>query len=656
MEQDNLAEKEETPSPLKEGTSPDKLQDLVDAEAKENSLPPAFEMELGEGESLYTRLDEMNNDLMSDFNARDNWRTPYEDQLWYDEYRLFWSNQLLTKTPTRAKVFVPIVNQIVQIATSKLVGFVSGSDDLFDVDTPSQLDENIAKNIELLIEDQLSQNKFDKKFTDFVTQLLLYGTSYFAVDWEEKWAHVYEDVTTIESVTDEVTGEVREVTKTEPTKKYKCVANRPRLTVLDILDVFPAQNYQDIDDMPGIFIRRWMNVSEFRDMLKNSDYFGNEAVASKLEGSEKFQGSRQYRKVSRGEMSTVKFDQIELLEFWGPFDLDGDGIKEECQIVIANREVVVRAVPNPFHHQKRPVVKASCINIPMEFYGMSLVQPVLALQEEVNTVRRQKLDMTSLSINRMWKVNIGSNIEESQLVSRPNGVIYVEEMDDIALVEPVQVPTDAWTDSNLIVQDMMNVTVPQSLTGTASDLRGANQPGTARINVTQALEKFATIAKNIEDQALVPMLEMMYQLDLQYLNDSRIIRAFYGNLFSNPDLVSPAMIRTQAEFRMKALSEMTSKDIKINQLLALFQTAGQVVDANSQNYILKQLVDLMGFDSNQISVQGPVMQSLPGGQVPLPGLGPIVPPAQGLPAPVASPGAGATPASLGVRSPNLPIA
>lgn len=654
-------EPEEKATPLVDGTAPDKFQDLEDKNATQMS--DAFVLDLEEGQTLFGRLSTMKDKLMEDFSQRETWRRPYEYDLWNNAYRLYFSNQFSTKTKTRSKVFVPVINNIIQVATSKLIGFVSNSDDIFDVETPSNVNENIANNIKNLIDDQLDQNNFAKKFEDFIVQLLLYGTSYFAVDWEEKWADVFEDVEVVTMVPNILTGIPEPQIETKPTKKYKCVANRPKISFLDIADVYPAQNYGTIEDMPGIFIRKWINVGEFKDMLEKGNYFGNKEAALKLSPSNQYQESRQLRKVDRGEMSSAQDTQIELLEFWGPYDLDGDGRKEECQIVIANRELVVRAVPNPFHHQKRPVVKCNLGTAPGEFYGISLIEPIIPMQEELNTVRRQKLDMTTVSINRMWMRRNGCSVEDSQLVSRANGVIDVDDINtDLRLVEPITIPSDAFTDSQQIINDMMNTTVPQSLTGSVNDMKASGQPGAVKANIGQALEKFATYAKNIEEQALIPLLDMMYQLDLQYLNSNEIIRSFYGNLFSDPSVVTPALIRSQVTFKMKALSDLLNKDVRTNQILAFLSSpAGAMLSPQSQDYVLKELADLMGFDANQVNAAVAVPTAMaPGGQIPLPGItGGVLPNAGApvLPPPMlGQPGAGATPASLGIRgSTNLPI-
>jgi hypothetical protein len=136
-------------------------------------------------------------------------------------------------------------------------------------------------------------------------------------------------------------------------------------------------------------------------------------------------------------------------------------------------------------------------------------------------------------------------------------------------------------------------------------------------------------------------------------------------------MVTPAMIRTQVQFEMKALSDLIGKDVKINQIMALLSSpAATMLTPQSQDYYMKQLAELLGFDQNQTNVNNAGLPPMvPGGQMPLPGMSPIggvapqpvpinpagAPPPLAVPPMLAGPAAGTTPASLGVHARNLPL-
>lgn len=593
--------------------------------------------------------------LMGDFIQRENWRRPYE-LLWWQIYLLFMSGQVAAKTPTRTKIFIPICYQIIEAATPKLISFLSDNDSQFDVKPTDIKEDQIAKNIKRLIQDQLNKAQFNRKYEWFVKQLAMYGTSYFFVDWKVKWAWVYERVPKTTVKVDPQTGVNVNTTEYVTKKVFKIVERRPELTFLDVLDVYPAQDYATVEDQPGIFIRRFMNKDEFAARCEQDQpYFTNLKQVQDTGTSNRYQETRQWRKTARGEISTVQSTQVELIEYWGPWDLDGSGNPCECQIVIANRSVVVRAVANPYYHQQRPLVKVCFTNVPGEWYGLGLIEPIVSLQNELNTVRRQRLDNINLCINRMWKVLSTADVDIEKLTSQPSGIVLTDNMAAIEAMAPNDVTQTAFADAEKIAQDMFNATIPQNLTGSMDDLKGTGS-GSVGVNalqasIAQAMEKFATAAKNIEEDGVKKVLELFYQLDLQYLNNDEILKAFYGDIFPKaPDgtsLVSPAMIKGQVNFQMTVLSEMVGKDKKANTMTAYLSLFQSLLAPQSQETILKQLWELQGFDADEIVVATPApmgalpgapgMAGLPGGAAPaMPGLPPGSGPKGGLPVGVPS--------------------
>lgn len=542
--------------------------------------------------------------LSGEIVKRESWRRQYE-MLWWNLYSLYMSGQRGSTTPTRSKIFVPIAFQLIEIATPKLISFMSDNDSLFDVQPDDIKEQTVADNIKRLVSDQLDKNSFSDTYENFVKQLLLYGTSYFYVDWKVKWDWVWERIPKVTTTVDEF-GINHSKTTYINQKSYKITERRPNVTWLDILDVFPQQDHAKVEDQyPGVCIRRFMDKKEFERMCEGPNpYFGNKEKTLASGTSNKFQESRQFRKVSRGENATSQSTDIELLEWQMKYDLDGDGIDEECHIVIANRTVLVRAIANPYYHQKRSLIKVCFCKVPGEWYGVGLIEPVISLINQLVTVRRQRLDNITLILNRMWKVKATADIDPTKLVASPNGIVLVDDMADIEPLDINDVTQTSFQDANQILNDIFAATVPQSLTGSIDDMGkgGSVGVGAVRANISQALEKFATAAKAIEDDGVKPVLCLMYQLDLQYLNTDEIIRAFYGKLFPEPAIVTPEMIRANVSFKMTVLSEMVNTDIKIAQAQAFYTLANLQFTPDTNQTILKKIWGLMGNDEDEISV------------------------------------------------------
>jgi hypothetical protein len=634
----------------------DPMQNLVDKEGKENldqiqgdngpiQIIMPEDQDDGDPDKQQNYQDQLLKTIVSDFTGditrREAWRKPYEIYLWYPIYLAWVNGQTIAKTPTRSKIFVPLISQIINNGLPKMISFTSGTDALFDTVPADVKEAPIANNIKNLITDQLQKAKFSRKWATFMQQMLMYGTSYFHVSWKVEWKHVIQRVPKVTGQkVDPLTGINTDVTEYVEEKKYKIVGRRPEITVLDVLDVFPAQDHFSVDDQPGIFIRSFINQKKFEQVCDAPQpYFANKDATMKTGKSMKYQESRQFRKVARNEMATIQPEDIELMEYWGPYDLDGDGIDEEVQIVIANRQIVVRAVPNPYFEQTRPIFKSVFVENPLEWFGTGLVEPVLYTQNEINTLRRQGLDINNVSINPMWLVDSGGTVTLDKLFTKPNGVILTSDMNGVKRLDPVAINQNVYQNVQTLMAEAFNATVPPTLTGGLDDLKGGSSGGVGavRTNVSQALEKFAVAAKHIEEEVLDPMLNFIYQLDLQYLNDAEDIRAFYGKLFPEPQLVTPAMITAQVNFKFNALSEMLGKDVKISQLLAFTNSAFFAsLTPDAQQTIIKQLWEMYGFDPDQINVTGATQLPGVGGQIPLTSIVPGATPAAPA-APVAPP-------------------
>jgi len=632
-------------------TNDDPVQDLTDEAGKNDldqistgpiciSCPEIKESMNPDPEAIKAYCFQIEKDIIDTLSAemvkREAWRRLYE-MLWWNLYSLYMCGNRTSTTPTRSKIYVPIAFQLVEIATPKLISFMSTNDSLFDVQPQDIKDQAIADNIKNLITDQLEKNKFSHTYESFVKQLLLYGTSYFYVDYKVKWDWVWERVPKKTTTVDEFGINTTTIDYVNQ-KSYKITERRPNLTWLDILDVFPQQDHPTVEDQyPGVCIRRFMDRKEFERKCEGPQpYFGNKEAALATGTSNKFQQSRQFRKVARGEISTVQSTDVELLEWWMKYDLDGDGIDEECQIIICNRTVVVRAVSNPYYHQKRPLIKVCFCKVPGEWYGIGLIEPVVSLINQLTTIRRQRLDNITLILNRMWKVKSTADIDPTKLVASPNGIILVDDMGDVMPLDIPDVTSSSYQDANQILSDIFSATVPQSLTGSIDDMKGTGSigVGAVRANISQALEKFATAAKAIEDDGIKPILNMFYSLDLQYLNTDEIIRAFYGKLFPDPSVVTPEMIRANVTFKMTVLSEMVNTDVKVAQSQAFFTLGVSQFTPNTNQIILKRIWGLMGNDEDDISVNG-ASQANTGGEIPLGqlfGQPPVAPVAPALPA------------------------
>jgi hypothetical protein len=631
----------------KEDPKVEDAQDPDKHEHQEDTAPIRIKAEPKDKETAMearmNREKEIVDTLVKRFKWWESWRKPYED-LWNSIYRLYFSVPENIKTPTRAKISIPIIFQIIEATVPKLMNVVFGNDEFFDVIPTLDADQPQADVIKLLLNYQLIQADFFIKCMDFVKQLLLYGTSYFYVYWKvtRKWVWTRTPKRYEHTILGWNFGEVLEWTEK---KEWKVTERRPEVEVIDVLDVFPDPDGRTEKDTIGVFVQTWMEMEDVKELGRGKfpAFANTDNENLKGSGDNTFLISRQQRMTARGVSNAMqgRQDAVQVLTWWGKFDLDGDGRQEETQIVIGNQKVLLKAIGNPFMHQKRPVIRCVLFPVPLEWFGLGLVEPVMSLVNELNTLRRQRLDNINLILNRMWKVLNYSDVDLDTLVSTPNGLILVDDMGDVMPLETENVTNQAYTEAGIVQQDIENTTAPKSIQGSPDSGRLGRTARGAQLIIGQALEKFGTASKLFEELGIKRVLRMFHQLNLQFIDNDNIIQdpGLYGHLFDKK--ITPEMIRAEVDFQMKGISDIVGREGKINQIMSFMGIFGKVLTPKTITALAKKIWELMGFSVKDIEIAsqnpppeaagGPVAPAQANAAIAQVGNGAGAPPATGAP-------------------------
>jgi hypothetical protein len=557
-----------------------------------------------EGQTPEDAQKDLLNHIIKVFEKRWSWRRAYE-VLWQEIYRMYFSVQNTQKTFSRSNITVPVIFQVIEAAVPKIVNTIFGSgEEFFDVVPVDPAEQQFADSIKLLLTYQLNQADFMIKFVDFCKQLLLYGTSYFYVYWkvERDWVYTRTPVRKQRTIDGFQLGEYVEW---EESKEYKVVRRRPEIEVLDILDVYPDPESRG-DEKQDLIVQSWMGMNQIKEMGKGQyPMFANtEAPELTADGANTYIQSRQVRWATRNVATPNPVDKesVELLTFWGRYDLDGDGIKEKVQVIVANRKLLFVARSNPFHHQQCPVIRCVFFPVPLEWYGMGLVEPVMNNVRELWTLRRQRLDNVNLVINRMWKVNSLADVDLDTLVSSPNGIILTDMMDGVEPLETNDITNNAYNEASLVQSDIENATAPRSMQGTPESGKLGRTAKGAQLIIGQALEKFAVGTKLIEELGIKRVIKLMHQLNLQFIDQDGELNEVYGAIFPQPVAVED--LRTDIRFKMIGVSDMINTEGKINQLISYFGTFAPYFDGITIEAIAKEVYKLQGKNPAEIQIIG----------------------------------------------------
>jgi hypothetical protein len=177
--------------------------------------------------------------------------------------------------------------------------------------------------------------------------------------------------------------------------------------------------------------------------------------------------------------------------------------------VLANG-VVIRKGPIPGPVKDLPIVVFYCYKRTDKFYGKGVPKIISSLVEERNTLSNLRIDYQRQAISKMFFYDDLVEIDELDLVSRPNGGIPINTQgrpirDVINWIEYGDVKPSSYREEEVLVEDIRRAT------GVDDRLQGVNMAGTATEAAILKESSMKRINKKIklwEMDALVRLGEM----------------------------------------------------------------------------------------------------------------------------------------------------
>ncbi len=311
----------------------------------------------------------------------------------------------------------------------------------------------------------------------------------------------------------------------------------------------------------------------------------------------------------------------EVLHYW----------EDDRHVIIINRTTVVYDGPNPYHrHGKKPFVVAVFDPLPGEFYGLSAMQLLEHLQEELNTQRNQRIDAVSLILNRIWKVRKGAGVDDSELISQPGGIIHEPAPGTVEMLDMKEVPKSVFTEETILKGDMENVVgVPPVVRGVAS-MRNETATEIVTKN-TSAGYRFEVKAMLYEALSL-HRLAYLFDCNNQQFVDRRRLVQVYGQAGMEWAAVGPEELIGEHDYvpASSSVDPMANKEIRRQQLLEMYsalkdnpfvdtyQLTRHIIQSydvrNPQKFLRdRQQVEAQLAAQAQIDTAGKIAKALPAG-------------------------------------------
>ena len=346
--------------------------------------------------------------------------------------------------------------------------------------------------------------------------------------------------------------------------------------------------------------------------------------------------------------------KIKLWEWWGDFDIDGDGVAVPCMMVIGGTKsdrVLMSIKKNPYPFKKIPFVGIPCVNDLYSVWGKPIAYLIEDIQYLYTMLMRGVLDNTSNSNNAVKFVKKGAlDSENHRRLMAKEPVVEVNTTENIntAVMDGGynQIPQSIFNLFAMLDQEAEAMTgiskMMQGVSGTHMNAAASNFSATLSMSQIRLLD----ITHNIS-YGMKSVLEMWISMSLEYLDQSEIktitgidiekIKIKETNLLMQEygiEELPPEVAQKAQMIIMEEVEDMFNKEdlpydirlkvgtdglkeVRINQLNMLMQQMGglsNMVDPMILKDLLAEYADLMDFPATADKIREYVPQPDPKAQ------------------------------------------
>jgi hypothetical protein len=551
----------------------------------------------------------------------------------------------------RANLKLPYAFSLVQEQIPKVVEAVLSERPIGLVEGNEIQDVQWEDGINDFLDIQIEAMRFPVKLIEYVTGLLLDGTAFAKVPYRYE-----ERVVRRRSFDDQ-----NEMVFDEDLKVAYDGADMIPISFHDFYPDWTSQRPGDIQGMRGMAHRfhkslselkanpRYQNLDELETSVRIKGVGGDRAWSAPYWSEE----AQSRYDSSRDNKPGVKIaDQIELWEYWGIFDTTGKGDWAEYVVTVANGDVAIRCEENPFDYQQRPFVASPNYVRDNEFYGIPEIVVIRSLIKEGQALRNARLDQVSLAIYRMYVVDRSAGIKARSLFSRPNGIIWANDVQGIRELNPPEVAASAFRELQELQAEMKETLGMMSgAPGVNSLQRNAARSATGVQFVNNIQASRVSLKVRILAETLVkPMTLLQLQYADQFVTDEQWVRVSDPEKAAqNPFTVLPKGVFSRAlDFKIKTPFETGGKQAEIEKLQMLgqyaqtaeatqpgtikwdvfFENVGRDLLGSKYKKFVRTEQERMAMQQQQMA-QEQAVNSMQGQRAPQPNAGPSAPPSGG---------------------------
>ena len=509
----------------------------------------------------------------------------YYDGFWSQKFEQakeiidMWKNKAIPKRQAHHNAInVPLMVEGEQTITPRLFTALFPSDAPLDVHAEGEAPEEQAINIKGIIQHHFRVADILGESYCGLTQCTLLGTGYVeGGSWyvRKGW---------------QVDG--------EGNRYYVPIESRPDCSFVDFFEMFPHPAKRKMNDPLPVVRRRYVDAETLKKL----------AVDSKFDSTKLQEALDSQHPTPRYHVTKQK--EYEILDYWGPWDerykdSDEEKVRKAVPywIIIVNRSVKLRGIPNPYNHQMPPFCKMKLFEDPEpSWFGVGIGEIGMPTQERINKIVNQRLDNVDLVLNRQGCYNAHDTEINTKKLSSSKPGQWHRVSDTVASLRWMDVPdvtSSSYKEEEIAKNDF------REATGAVANLMpevGSEHRTAMGIQLLQGAAgmRFRPILRRLETD-LIQALAMFFFSNLkQFMTQAEWVQITGKNGEVKPIKITPEQIQAKVFFIPTGISETINKETMVGQLLRFKEVTANDPTVNRQE-INKRIAELMGFkDINKL--------------------------------------------------------
>lgn len=370
--------------------------------------------------------------------------------------------------------------------------------------------------------------------------------------------------------------------------------SRPDCQFVDFFEMFPHPAKVRMSDALPLIRRRYIDEETLKKLASDSRF-----DAVNLEEALKSESPDPQMKATG-----TKAREYEILDYWGHWDEsykegEEDKVRKAVPywIIVVNRAVKLRGIPNPYNHQVPPFCKMKLFEDPRpNWFGVGVGQVGMPTQERINKIVNARLDNVDLILNKQGCYNGNDPLINTKKLQISEPGKWHKVSDTITSLRWMDIPdvtASSYKEEEAAKSDF------REATGAIANLMpeiGSEHRTAMGIQLLQGAAgmRFRPVLRRLEVD-LIQQLSMFFFSNLkQFMTNAEWVQITGKNGKVQPIKITPEQIQAKVFFIPTGISETINKETMVGQLLRFKEITTQDPTVNRQE-INKRIAELMGF-------------------------------------------------------------